>query len=189
MRKFQNLPLYGCFILFFSCQSPMKKSGDFKLLPLPQQFEIEGSSSLKYDGVQDYFTFQNNDLPIRGDLLKNIQPVEGQSKAQIIYSIDNSLDLQAEGYTLNISKKQITITGKDKAGLFYAFKTLEQFMEDAKEQDVYLPLCSIKDFPSLAFRSIHLDIKHHIDKTDYYYQLIDKTGQLQSKCDHSGVGG
>ena len=179
MKKFQTLFISGCFIFFFSCQSPIEKTGDFKLLPLPQQFEIKGASTLKYDDILHYYAFQKFDLPVRGDLLKNIQAVEKQSKAQIICSIDKSLDLHAEGYTLGISRKQITITGKDKAGLLYAFMTLEQLMEDAKEQDVCLPLCSIKDFPLLSYRAIHLDIKHHIEKTEYYYKLLDKLAKYK----------
>ena len=50
---------------------------------------------------------------------------------------------------------------------------MEQLLQDAKEQNVYVPLCTIVDYPSLAFRAIHLDIKHHIDKTEYYYDLMD----------------
>ncbi len=179
MKEFQALFFSGCLILFFSCQSAIEKPGDFKILPLPQLYEIKGSSTLKYDDILYYYTFPEIDLPVRGDLLKNIQAVEKQSKAQIICSIDKTLDLQAEGYTLDISRKKISITGRDKAGLFYAFKTLEQLMEDAKEQDVCLPLCSIKDFPLLSYRAIHLDMKHHIEKTDYYYKLVDKLAKYK----------
>lgn len=174
MMKFQVLLISVCFILFISCQSSTEKIGEFKLLPLPQQFEITGTSGLKYSDIQHYYALQEIDLPVRGDLLKDIQAAEKRSKAQIICSLDESLELSSEGYTLVISEKQIHITGKDKAGLLYGFMTLEQLMEDAKEQDVNLPLCSIKDFPMLSYRAIHIDIKHHREKTDYYYQLLDR---------------
>ena len=157
-----------------SCQSSVHKIGDFKLLPLPQQFEITGTSALNFNDIQNAFSSQGNDLPIRGALLKHLNNVDSQTKAQIIYGIDESLNLQPEGYTLDISKKEITIVGKDDAGLFYGFRTLEQLLEDAKEQKANLPVCSIRDFPLLAYRAIHIDIKHHIEKTDYYYGLIDK---------------
>jgi hypothetical protein len=35
---------------------------------------------------------------------------------------------------LDITSKRITITGKDQAGLLYGFITLEQTLEDAKDQ-------------------------------------------------------
>lgn len=173
IRNLKFLYLYGFVLLFFSCQSSVEKPGDFKLLPSPQEFVIEGASALKADDIQNYFS-QNTELPVLGSLLKNIQANEHQEKAQIVFSIENSLELPAEGYTLDISRKQIIIKGKDQAGLFYAFKTLEQLMVDADEQGVYLPVCSIKDFPLLSYRAIHLDIKHHLENTNYYYELIDR---------------
>ncbi|RLD83492.1 MAG: glycoside hydrolase family 20 [Bacteroidetes bacterium] len=173
MKKLKNLLPYGWLILLLSFQSPIEKPGVFKLLPSPQKFEINGSSLLKYHNILYCFS-ENSELPILGGILKNIQGVDNQKSAQIIFNINDALNVPAEGYTINISNKQITITGKDKAGLFYAFKTLEQLMVDAKEQDVYMPVSTIKDFPLLSYRSIHLDIKHHIEKTEYYYKLLDK---------------
>ena len=148
-------------------------------MPLPQQFIIKGTSTLKTDKILQYYAIGNINLPVCVDILRNIQPVDDKSKAQIIYSIDESLNLPAEGYTLGISRKQITITGKDKAGLLYGFITLEQLMEDAKEQDLPLPECSIKDYPLLSYRAIHLDMKHHMEKTEYYYNLLDKLAKYK----------
>lgn len=179
MKKVLTLFLLGCFVFFLSCQSQIEKLGNFDLLPLPQQFEVNGVSKLNSDNLLYYYTEENVDLLTAVSLLKNIQPVKEQSKAQIVYSIDQLLDTKSEGYILNISTNQIIITGKDKAGLFYAFMTLEQLIEDANEQNVALPMCSIKDYPLLSYRAIHLDIKHHLEKTDYYYKLIDKLGRYK----------
>lgn len=174
MKTNQGLFFFGCVMILISCQPNVEKQGDFKLLPLPQHFEISGVSDLKYDDIQHYFISSNDHIPVHGDLLQDIQAVEKTSQAQLICSIDPSLDLPAEGYTLGISNKQISLTGKDDAGLLYAFMSLEQLMQDAKEQDVNLPLCNILDFPLLSYRAIHLDVKHHLEKTEYYYQLMDK---------------
>jgi hypothetical protein len=46
-------------------------------------------------------------------------------------------------------------------------------MEDAREQGIPLPKCHIEDVPKLSYRAIHLDMKHHMEKTEYYYELID----------------
>jgi len=151
----------------------------FKLLPLPQQFEVTGISSLKFKDVLSYYSNDKMSLPKVGHLLNTIQPVSKESKAQIIFQINKSIDLPSEGYLLHISTKKIQITAKDKAGLFYAFMTLEQLLEDAKEQGISLPLCNIKDFPLLSYRAIHLDIKHHLEKTEYYYNLLDKLARYK----------
>ena len=34
-------------------------------------------------------------------------------------------------------------------------------------------MVSIKDYPLLKFRPIHLDVKHHMEKKSYYFNLID----------------
>ena len=179
MKKYQTLCLSGFFILLLSCQSQIEKQGDFKLLPSPQHFEVKGVSKLKSDDLLNYYTQEKIDLPTVGNLLKNIRSVEELSNAQIIFSINQSLDTQAEGYTLNISADEITIIAKDKAGLFYTFMTLAQLIEDAKEQNVNLPLCNIKDYPLLSYRAIHLDMKHHLEKTNYYYKLLDRLARYK----------
>ena len=160
-------------LLVLACQSP-DKLGDFKLLPQPQHFEVRGISTLEYNDLQQYHVPDGTGLPWCGELLQDIQSAEKPSEAEIIFQIDEAMDLPAEGYTLDISKKKVSITGKDEAGLLYAFMTLNQLLEDAREQDVALPVCSIEDYPLLSYRAIHLDVKHHLEKRDYYFQLLDK---------------
>ncbi len=172
--KAQAAILSSCIFLLFSCTSSNKTAGDFKLLPQPQHFEITGSSVLNSRDIIHYHALGETDLPVRGEILKNIQATDNPSEAQILYDIDESLDIKAEGYTLNIIKDRIRISARDEAGLLYAFMTLEQLMEDAQEQAVPLPLCNIKDFPLLSYRAIHIDVKHHREKIEYYYKLMDK---------------
>jgi len=161
-------------IMLFSCQSPDNKAGDFNLLPLPQKVEFTGVSGLSVDDVLYIHSSDGTELPVLGKNLNKIQSTDNEAQAQIVFHIENSLDLKSEGYTLEISKHQVSIVGKDKAGLLYGFMTLDQLVEDAKEQDVPLPLCHIEDYPLLAYRAIHIDVKHHREKTEYYYQLMDK---------------
>lgn len=161
-------------ILFYSCEAPVVEPGDFRLLPQPQQFDVSGISELKHSDVKTYFAKNDVSLPVVNDLLKGISKAELEQSADIVFGIDSSLDVKAEGYKLNITARQISITGKDRAGLLYGFASLGQLLVDAKEQDAFLPLCSISDFPLLSYRSIHIDIKHHLETKDYYYKLLDK---------------
>lgn len=171
-----------CSLLLASCQTQAPKIGDFQLLPMPQRFEIKGSSSLNYGDIQSYFTPPDIEFPIPGEILQHVIAAEQESEAQIICNIDDRLDIRSEGYIIDIFEDQIILIGKDKAGLFYALKTLEQLLEDAQEQEVCLPLCSIRDFPRLAYRAIHLDMKHHLEKREYYYSLIDKLAKYKTNA-------
>ena len=174
MKNQFSLVLAVCMILLSSCQSPDNKTGDFNLLPLPQNVEFTGVSALSVDDILYFNSTDGTELPVLGENLNKIQSTDKEVQAQIVFHIDSSLDLKAEGYTLEISKNQVSIVGKDKAGLLYGFMTLDQLVEDANEQDVPLPLCHIEDYPLLAYRAIHVDLKHHREKTEYYYQLMDK---------------
>lgn len=160
-------------IILSSCSPKEQKLGDFKLLPQPQEFEVTGVSALSYDAVLDYKAVNGEKLPVLADNLLRLQESE-QGKPQLTYRIDSTLEVPAEGYTLTITEKQISIAAKDEAGLFYAFKTLEQLFADARDQQLNLPLCHILDYPELAYRAIHLDVKHHLEKIEYYYGLMDK---------------
>ena len=161
-----KLLLLPILILILSCDL-QNRSGDFKPLPHPQEWKITGNSSLKATDLKTYFNHSGINLPPGSDFLEEATATENQEQAQLVYTIDQTLEIKAEGYLLDISNQQIQITAKDKAGLIYGLATLEQLMEDAEEQNVPLPLCQIKDYPHRSDRAIHWDVKHHLETFDY----------------------
>ena len=84
MKKIQAILLSISLILLFSCDSSTEKSGDFKLLPLPQEFVITGTSGLEYADITEYFLQSGVEQPVRGKLLKDIIVTKEQSNARII---------------------------------------------------------------------------------------------------------
>ncbi|MEK9603061.1 MAG: glycoside hydrolase family 20 zincin-like fold domain-containing protein [Flavobacteriaceae bacterium] len=165
--------LLSTLFLTLSCE-PQNQFGDFKLLPHPQEWKISGNSQLDANDLKSYFSPSGNDLPPGSNFLNEVTAAKSQEQAQLIYVIDESLDIKTEGYLMDITSHQVQITAKDQAGLIYGLATLEQLMEDAQEQKVKLPLCHIKDYPLIPYRAIHWDIKHHRETLEYYYTLIDK---------------
>lgn len=178
MRNFYSFTAIACFLLL-SCENKTKKTGDFNLLPLPQKFEITGTSDFNCSNVQRYFNATSGWLPVFDEQLNDLDEASSIEKADIIISLDTTLVLKPEGYKLDITNDKITIVGKDNKGLFYGLMSLSQLMEDACEQSANLPLTSITDFPELAYRAIHIDVKHHLEKTDYYFKLIDKLARYK----------
>jgi hypothetical protein len=175
MRKIQFIVLQVAVLWGLNaCTGNKTEMGEFKLLPQPQEITITGVSNLAPYQLKSYFAEDGIELPYHGKSLQNLTEASAKSKADLLVAIDTTLDLRAEGYTMEISGKQVSLIGKDKAGLIYALMTLEQLMTDAAEQNVNLPLCSISDYPELAYRAIHLDLKHHRETLEYYYQLMDQ---------------
>tara|TARA_B100000575_G_scaffold254490_1_gene223714 strand:+ start:18875 stop:21001 length:2127 start_codon:yes stop_codon:yes gene_type:complete len=171
-------------ILFFTflligCSTKIENLDKFKLLPSVQELEFKDTfSNLNFDNIKFAYSHNNTELPIRYDFTYHIKN-NIQSESKIDYHIDSNLDLNQEGYKLDILKNKISIVAKDKAGLFYAFTTLDQLIEDSKDQNINLPILSIKDYPLIKFRPIHIDVKHHLEKESYYYQLMDHLAQLK----------
>ncbi len=158
---------------FASC-SPNTQVANFELLPSVQQLELNGNNSGLEPSAIDYaYSRTSTPLPVLFDQLDGLEMVDNQEQAQIQYAIDNDSDLPSEGYSLKISESLIEISAVDEAGLFYAFATLDQLLEDARDQDASLPLVEVTDYPELAFRPIQWDIKHHRQKESYYYNLLD----------------
>ncbi|MFD0799667.1 beta-N-acetylhexosaminidase [Maribacter chungangensis] len=166
-------------LVFLSCTEKTIKEGQFNLLPIPQQFEITGVSDFNCSNVMSYFNKTGGWLPVFDQQLDHLNEAGSEKSADIMLRLDNGLDLKPEGYTLTINNEKITITGKDNAGLFYGMMSLSQLLEDACEQEANLPLTTITDYPELAYRAIHLDVKHHLEKTEYYYTLIDKLARYK----------
>lgn len=159
--------------LFCSCDLFKSKMGVFKILPTPQKFEIFGYSDLSPNDIVHFYNSKNKKLPPGINFLNEIKASKEEKDAQLIFKIDSNIKLKNEGYFLNIENKKIKIIAKDRAGLIYGFATLSQLFEDCIEQKVNLPICEIKDYPLLSYRAVHLDVKHHREKIEYYYNLID----------------
>ena len=169
----RQLVIFLIALLLIGCSNKTENLDGFKLLPSVQELEYNNDfSNLNFENIKFAHSTNNTELPIRFEFTNHIENNK-QSESTIDYSIDSSLNLNQEGYTLSVLKNKISIVAKDKVGLFYAFITLDQLIEDSKDQNINLPMVSIKDYPSLKFRPIHIDVKHHMEKKSYYFNLID----------------
>jgi hypothetical protein len=63
--------------------------------------------------------------------------------------------LRPEGYWVDCRPNGLKITADDNAGYFYGAQTLAQLIR-VEDDTVYVPSCRVDDYPSLAFRGVHL---------------------------------
>ncbi len=167
MRIFQLSVVFCLFVSLWSCGSKSASEAKFVILPSPTSFEISGESKLDVSEVENSFTLAK-DLIVSGK-----DPLGLQSGAFVL-TLDPALGIAPEGYELEISSDRLELKASTKAGLWYGLMTLSQLLEDAKDQEAPLPLCKISDAPALAYRAVHLDVKHHLEKKEYYYELMDR---------------
>lgn len=172
MRLFSTFNLLITLLILASCNSGPKKEGSFMILPSPSSVGISGISDLLASDIEDLVDQAKSDF-ISGKAL------EDSKNKSLTFSLDKDSDLKAEAYTLDISEDHIAITATTKEGLWYGVITLGQLVQDALDQDAALPLISVKDEPALKYRSVQLDVKHHLEKKDYYYELMDRLAEMK----------
>jgi hexosaminidase len=162
-----------------ACQHNRQVHGTYNLLPQPEILEIYGNSQLYPDSIKFYRLDNGVSLPVPSEYVKGMEQTVKLSGPQVVFQEDKSLAMGDEGYMLDISKDHVTIAGDKKAGRFYGYMTLMQLMSDAREQGLPLPMCHIEDNPKLSYRAIHLDMKHHMEKKEYYYELMDQLARYK----------
>ena len=175
-------PLALCSILLIlACSQPVPNpSENFALLPTVAQNNFKSQNSKLDSNILKYaFSPSGEELPLRYGITQNFQKLDQAEKAHLEFSIQTREGKAPESYRIEIKEDKIIIVAQDHAGLFYAFITLNQLLEDAKDLSIPLPILELEDTPKIAFRPIQIDVKHHLEKKSYYYDLIDELAQLK----------
>ncbi|MGH2647708.1 MAG: beta-N-acetylhexosaminidase, partial [Ginsengibacter sp.] len=98
--------------------------------------------------------------------------------------------LGKEGYRLNVTAKDITVTAVKPAGLFYGMQTLLQlFPPEIESKKVIksswtLPQVQITDTPRFAWRGLMLDIARHFFNKDEIKHFIDDMAKYKFNILH-----
>ncbi|MEG1587244.1 MAG: family 20 glycosylhydrolase [Bacteroidales bacterium] len=143
------------------------------LLPQPHSISIsERKGGLHPDSIIGFHLKKGTEIPFNQSYFPNRHFTDIQSGV-ILLEKDNSIS-HKEGYQISLSGRVIKIKGKSHAGILYGVQTLMQLVQNAREQGVNLPDFEITDTPDSDYRGIHIDLKHHLDKKEYMYQLLDK---------------
>ncbi|MDG1276609.1 MAG: family 20 glycosylhydrolase [Algoriphagus sp.] len=172
MKKLSLLVLAILFLVNFSCQKKEKITAVFDLLPSPKVMSLSRSTELSPRLIQSEFELAKASF-IDG---KGLESFEGEL---IQFELDPNLIGNTEAYQLDLFDDEVKIKAQTEVGLWNALMTLGQVIQDALDQDVNLPGGQIFDEPALAYRAVHLDVKHHLEKKEYYFELMDRLASLK----------
>jgi len=152
----------------------------YKLLPRPQNVQLINEGGLSSTDIHGIcFNNTGTDLVIPG-LLKKLPHLTIGEKGSLSLILKKELALPSdEGYILSVRNKRVVIEAKGKSGLFYGMQTLNQLLEDARDQNVPIPACRITDYPAISVRAVHIDLKNHMDVHSYYYKTIDRLAAIK----------
>jgi hypothetical protein len=153
----------------------------FRLLPKPQKIEFLSGKAFSVRDLRSLCLEGIAKRPVMDQPLFGLPLRSASGKGVLTLSLSKNKELPSseEGYILEVKNGQITISSRGEAGLFYGCQTLQQLLEDAKDQQTDIPALKITDYPNVPYRAVHLDIKYHLDTDHYYYDLIDRLSRIK----------
>lgn len=87
--------------------------------------------------------------------------------------MDTAAVPQSEGYTLQVSKDQVTLTGHDAAGIIHGIQSLRQLWQSSTGNTLTIPGYAITDYPRFAYRGMALDVSRHMFPVPFIKKYID----------------
>jgi hexosaminidase len=103
-----------------------------------------------------------------------------KAKNVIVLTLENpDVNLGKEGYTLDVSQKDIFVRSISANGVFYGIQSLLQLLPadfgnpELKQQSYTIQSVSIKDMPRFAYRGLHLDVGRHLFPVAFIKKYID----------------
>lgn len=173
--------LFLLFILFAN----LGFSQQVRVVPEPVSL-IEKGGYYQLSDVMRLVLESNDENVVR---TVNFFKKELQKKYNIIFSGQAALPgitiridpaQKKEGYSLNITPKEINIAAADAAGAFYAIQTIRQLLPASfygtgkhAASSVKIPCVSITDYPRYAYRGMQLDVSRHFFPAAYIKKFID----------------
>ena len=187
MKKLSVL-LFVAFLLSACTKEPLPRAS-YDIIPQPKEvrlneenpFDLGPRTVVYYDAAlqreAQFLSEYVND--IMGYAL-NVQEYQGQPDGIVLKLVPDDFE-QAEAYEINVTPKQITITGADASGVFYGIQTLRKSLplspslRGVGESKTAVPCATIRDYPNFAYRGMHLDPCRHfmdLDSVKIYLDML-----------------
>lgn len=148
-----------------------KNTGSFKLDKTVVLVSNDAKNSKSADLLNAFIVNKG------GFSLRTVKTAAANERA-IVLSSDGADQLPAEGYSIQISPKKITVIGKD-AGLFYGVQSLTQLMPEKQNNEISIQSAEINDYPRFKYRGLHLDVSRHTFPLSFIKKYIDLMAQYK----------
>lgn len=174
-----------------SCtQEPIKQAiynQGINIIPQPVSL-VQNDGSYKLSKEIVFYAPTEEAKTIAAFFATKLQPSTGftitttdkESKNGISLLIDESIQVNDEGYTLDVTTKNVVIKAKTAQGLFYAMQTFLQLLPAEVESPTLVnnvawvaPAVSITDEPRFGYRGIMLDPCRHFIPVENIKKQLD----------------
>lgn len=180
MKNLMPLLCLACLSLA-ACKEEKTAQADYQIVPLPKSITLSGEDAFTLSN-KTHISYQDAVLKRDAELLSEYisditgfaPAVDASGDAGIRLVIDSTKFTQAESYTMEVSQKNITITGSDASGVFYGIQTLRKSMPIGQgATKILFPCGVINDYPRFGYRGLHLDVCRHFMPLDSVKIYID----------------
>ena len=168
--------------LFSSCTQQLPEA-NYDVIPQPKEvklseekpFTLQKTTKVYYeDGLQREAQFLSEYVnDVLGYTLETAV-YNGQSDGIVLTLAPEDFD-QEEAYQMVITPKQVVLKGSDAAGVFHGIQTLRKSLPIGQRPmaNCQLPTATIRDWPNLSYRGMHIDPCRHFMDLDSVKIYID----------------
>jgi molecular chaperone GrpE (heat shock protein) len=182
-QKFLSLLFVLCSLTIVHAYAYTKQDFDkhFKLMPQPKNIQLSNGKGIAYNSLRSISLKGGATRPVMYGVLHSLPLTSEASSGVLELNVTDAKNFggSSEGYSIQITDYKVVMNAGGQAGLFYGCATLLQLLEDANAQKIEIPALTINDHPDIAYRAVHLDLKHHLDAGKYYYDMIDRLAQAK----------
>ncbi|MDA8595408.1 beta-N-acetylhexosaminidase [Flavobacteriaceae bacterium] len=189
MNKLFSTLLLSIGLLCAGCEpNPKMDLSQSTLIPIPNSVNASGSS-FKFDGdLEINITDDLDNLGLQAQRL--FQPATGfslpvikeakPSSDQLVLRVDSNLSEQEGAYKLEITERNISITGVNQAAVYNGLETLKQLfpkeivLQESQDREAwFIPSGIIQDAPRYQYRGAMLDVSRHFFSVEDVKSYID----------------
>ena len=178
MRKHVIL-LFLMALLLSACTEQLPQA-NYDVIPQPKEVKrIEAKPfTLREQTVVYYEEGLHREAQLLSEYVNDLMgyplattPFNGETDGIVLRLVPDDFT-QAEAYDITITPHQVTLKGSDPAGVFHGVQTLRKSLPIA-HLPIALPCGQIHDWPSFAYRAMHLDPCRHFMDLDSVKIYID----------------
>jgi hexosaminidase len=171
-----------------------QQSNGITVIPRPSEvktmagtFSLSGNTTITADAncKNEANQLQNSLLEETGLKVRNSGK---QSGSVVNLKIDKNQNgtLGKEGYTLEVNKNEVQITGASAAGVFYGIQTLRQLIKKSESgnNEYVIPCVSIEDKPRFSWRAFMLDEARYFKGIETVKSLLNEMALLKMNVFH-----
>ncbi len=183
------LPIICLAVLALTACEKSIVEASYDIIPSPKEVQIDDYNTFVLTPKTIvYYEAGNADMQRNAEFLSSyvkdmlgfgLQVAAGNPNVcdGIVLALDPASFDETEAYQIEVTPKQVVVTGSDAAGVFYGIQALRKSLPIMKmgssKVNVSFPCATIKDYPRFHYRGMHLDPARHFFTMDSVKIYVD----------------